>query len=175
MGESYTTIQDATSEKMSTINEPKVLMRNYILPPATDSTLGGVIVGDGLKVDNNGKISATGQKKTSTIELSAANVVFEKPNEGSLGIYDASKTIPLGVEIAKVEGTFDGVTWFDFKRIYETEPSSPYFFANTHTFNDESVEMFCILSITFASTYPSWANRVFNYELQGVKLTYYTN
>ena len=33
---------------------------NYILPPATNSTLGGVIVGNGLSITSNGTLSATG-------------------------------------------------------------------------------------------------------------------
>ena len=32
----------------------------YVLPPATDSTLGGIIVGDGLAIDEDGILSATG-------------------------------------------------------------------------------------------------------------------
>ena len=121
-------------------------------------------------------------RATATIELGSDGFIPEKPNDKSLGIYvdpnnaQAVAEFPLGVEIAKVEGTFDGVTWFDFKRMYETNSASPYFYANTHTFNDESMGMSCIVSIMFATTLADWASRIVDdYELQGVKLTYYTN
>lgn len=41
----------------------------YVLPPATTSTLGGVIVGDNLTVDGSGRVSATAGQ---TYELPAA-------------------------------------------------------------------------------------------------------
>jgi hypothetical protein len=119
-------------------------------------------------------------RATDTYTLELEVFVPEKPNDKSLGIYvdpynaQAVAEFPMGVEIAKIEGTFDGVTWFDFKRMYETESSSPYFFANTHTFNDESMGMLCIVSIVFTTSLANWATRIVDdYELQSVRLTYY--
>lgn len=118
-------------------------------------------------------------RATDHVTLGFEEFMSEKPNDRTFGIYvDPNKAqavakVPMGVEIAKIEGTFDGVTWFDFKRMYETESSSPYFFANTHTFNDESMGMPCIVSIAFTTSLADWATRIADYELQSVRLTYY--
>lgn len=48
------TFEDETKVLTIPVEEP------YELPPATDSTLGGIIVGDGLAIDEDGILSATG-------------------------------------------------------------------------------------------------------------------
>lgn len=48
------TFEDETKVLTIPVEEP------YELPPATDSTLGGIIVGDGLAIDEDGVLSATG-------------------------------------------------------------------------------------------------------------------
>lgn len=42
---------------------------NYILPPATTTTLGGIIIGDGLSITNNGTLSVTGRNTSSASTL----------------------------------------------------------------------------------------------------------
>ena len=59
MSDTYTNLNDASTEVMSTMAEPKVALRDYVLPPATATTLGGVKIGEGINVDENGTISAT--------------------------------------------------------------------------------------------------------------------
>lgn len=52
MNENYAGIESITP-----IKEAERVESNYVLPPATSESLGGIIVGDGLSVDVNGTIS----------------------------------------------------------------------------------------------------------------------
>ena len=57
--------------------------KDYVLPPATKTTLGGVIVGDNLIVDSSGKISvdvATDAEEDNTRPISSAAVYAEIGN-----------------------------------------------------------------------------------------------
>lgn len=65
-------VLDITQENPEALNELTITFEDetkvltipaeepYELPPATDSTLGGIIVGDGLAIDEDGVLSATG-------------------------------------------------------------------------------------------------------------------
>ena len=65
-------VLDITQENPEALNELTITFEDetkvltipaeepYELPPATDSTLGGIIVGDGLTIDEDGVLSATG-------------------------------------------------------------------------------------------------------------------
>jgi hypothetical protein len=70
---------------------------NYTLPPATNSTLGGVIVGSGLNITSTGVLSVTGTSGT-VIQLN--KIIFSKLLYSSSGSY-------LGVEVwtANYDGT----------------------------------------------------------------------
>jgi hypothetical protein len=51
---------------------------NYVLPPATTTTLGGIIVGNGLAVTSNGTLSAT-----STPAAQQNKILFYKHRKGN--------------------------------------------------------------------------------------------
>lgn len=168
--ETYAAVEEVAQEEINTIKE--AANAYYILPPATTSKLGGVIIGDGLSIDDEGKLKVEGLK-TETIDLN--NILPDGSSANILLIFDIGDTVPVGVEIAKIEGSWDGKTYFDFKRIYEEEPLNPYFIANTHTFSDASLGMTCIVAISFTRNVASWASRISQYELQSIRLTYYTD
>lgn len=98
--------------------------------------------------------------------------IFPIKVANSLCLYDSNNKIPTGVEVVKIEGSWDGETWFDFKRLIETNPTAPYFIANTHSFYDESNGMNCILVVGYIADQPAWVSRVENYELNKVRVTY---
>lgn len=58
-----------------------VINNNYILPKATNTTLGGIKVGDNLTIDNNGRLSATAD--TSQIEEEINTINTELPKKYS--------------------------------------------------------------------------------------------
>ena len=57
MSEAYTKLDSVEAEEMQTLKENKVIQKEYVLPPATATTLGGVKIGEGINVDENGTIS----------------------------------------------------------------------------------------------------------------------
>ncbi len=62
---------------------------NYILPSATTSTLGGVIVGSGLSVTSNGTLSLTSSSNNGMKQLN--KILYEKYDEtnGTAEILDS--------------------------------------------------------------------------------------
>lgn len=170
MSDTYTNLNDASSEVLATMAEPKVVMKDYILPPATDTTLGGVIVGDGLSVDVNGKLSATGQRKTATTDeiLFYLNVV---DNIASAFDYDGIITEDLiGKEIAKIEYLENGI-WRDFEELNVANRISPVIRTNKWIlFNAEDG---CPCYATFAPILasPSWFAE--NSFIEATRVTYY--
>ena len=68
----------------------------YTLPPATTSTLGGVIVGDGLEVEDTGEVSATVQLKNADDNGYGVEISY-MTGEG-VGYGGWSSTILLGSE-----------------------------------------------------------------------------
>ena len=59
MSEAYSKLDSVEAEEMQTLKENKVIQKEYVLPPATATTLGGVKIGEGINIDKNGTISAT--------------------------------------------------------------------------------------------------------------------
>lgn len=175
MNETYSTLASVDAEEIQAIAEPEKVYKNYILPPATNATLGGVIVGDGLLVDNNGRVSATGQRKTATIQFS--EVVYDSPLiDKTIAVYDSGSIVPTGVEIAKFEVTTDGINWIDIKDLYENESSIPYFIANNRVFEDDSaIGMRCVIVIAFPFGKAEWAKLFEEYQILNHRLTYYTD
>lgn len=104
---------------------------NYTLLPATSSTLGGVIIGPGLNITNNGVLSVNG---SSGIQL-LSKIVYQKyytsgVTEIWLANYDGSNqqkiniTLPSGFEInedGSAKLSPDGLTVF-FDAITTTQP-----------------------------------------------------
>lgn len=52
-------LADAVDSALKTVDDKASGGEAYVLPPATTSTLGGIIVGDNLSVDGSGRVSAT--------------------------------------------------------------------------------------------------------------------
>lgn len=170
MSDTYTNLNDASTEVMSTLAEPKVVMKDYILPPATDTTLGGVIVGDGLSVDVNGKVSATGQRKTATTE-EITFVLELKDNIAALFDYnDVISAELIGKEIAKIEYLENGI-WRDFEELNVANRISPVIRTNKWILS--KAEDGCPCYATFAPILasPSWFAE--NSFIEATRVTYY--
>lgn len=58
--------------------EGLVINNNYILPKATNTTLGGIIVGDNLTIDNNGRLSSTADTSQIEEEINTINTELSK-------------------------------------------------------------------------------------------------
>lgn len=59
--------------KLATIEEGA---NKYVLPPATESTLGGVIIGQGVEVETDGTISVTGDSVRSALGLDEGDTIL---------------------------------------------------------------------------------------------------
>ena len=57
MSEAYSKLDSVEAEEMQTLKENKVIQKEYVLPVATPNILGGVKIGEGINVDENGTIS----------------------------------------------------------------------------------------------------------------------
>ena len=60
-------------------------LENYTLPIASDNTLGGIKVGTGLSINQNGELSATGDVLPENIEIMTIadiDALFAEENEG---------------------------------------------------------------------------------------------
>ena len=71
----------AASSLRGGLSTPEIVYEQYELPPATTSTLGGVIVGDDLLVSPDGRISvdkATSVDQDNTKPITAAAVYTEQ-------------------------------------------------------------------------------------------------
>lgn len=62
-------LANAVDTALKTVDDKASGGEAYVLPPATTSKLGGVIIGDNLSVDGSGRVSATAGQ---TYELPAA-------------------------------------------------------------------------------------------------------
>lgn len=111
-----------------------------------------------------------GEVSTTVVELDSSELM--PITQGLVYLFDINGKIPVGVEVVKAEGSFDGETWFDFKRMFEIEPLCPYYIANTHIFYDENNGMNCLLAIGVYSDFPAWLESVKNYELSKIRITY---
>ena len=98
---------------------------NYVLPPATADTLGGVMIGDGLTVDENGKINLketgalasypVGSIYQSTDPTSPAalfggsweEITSERVLMGASSTHAAGTTVEAG--LPNIKGSFSGV------------------------------------------------------------------
>ncbi len=58
MSEAYSKLDSVEAEEMQTLKENKVIHKEYVLPVASANTLGGVKIGEGINIDENGTISA---------------------------------------------------------------------------------------------------------------------
>lgn len=65
----------------------------YVLPPATDSTLGGVKVGEGLSIDAGGVLSASGGGGGGIVTLTEADYDFPNNNPEYVAIW----RLPAGI------------------------------------------------------------------------------
>lgn len=170
MSDTYTNLNDASTEVMSTLAEPKVVLRDYVLPPATDTTLGGVIVGDGLSVDANGKLSATGQRKTATTEEIPLHLEV-KDNIATL--FDYGEAIPaelIGKEIAKIEYLENGI-WRDFEELNVANRISPVIRTNKWILLNAEDDFPCYATFAPILASPSWFAE--NSFMEKARVTYY--
>lgn len=168
MSDTYTNLNDASTEVMSTLAEPKVTLRDYVLPPATDTTLGGIIVGDGLSVDVNGKVSATGQRKTATTE---EITLYLEVNNNIAMLFDYDEVMPaelIGKEIAKIEYLENGI-WKDFEELNVTYVLTPTIRTNKRICTVDTITAYAIFSPLLAS--PSWFAE--NSFIEATRVTYY--
>lgn len=95
----------------------------YVLPPATDTTLGGVIVGDGLTVDGSGRLSSA----TSTYVLPPATAAqlggvkigtgINVSADGTISVSTSWLSTQIGNAIADYvsEHLAQGFTWGDIE------------------------------------------------------------
>lgn len=76
-----------TSRISGELSTPDAMERPYVLPPATTSSLGGIIVGDDLKITEEGRLSvdkATSAEEDNTRPITAAAVYMEIGNINAL-------------------------------------------------------------------------------------------
>lgn len=170
MNEAYSALISVDTEEMQTIAEPEKVYRNYILPPATDTTLGGIIVGDGLYVDANGKLSATGQRKTATTE-EITFVLELKDNIATL--FDYGEVISaelIGKEIAKIEYLENGI-WRDFEELNVVNRTSPVIRTNKWILFNAEDGYPCYATFAPILASPSWFAE--NSFIEATRVTYY--
>lgn len=129
---------------------------------------------EALEQGGSGGSSSNTGSTAEPIELSD-NDILPLVNINSFFLCDQNNKIPIGVEIVKIEGSWDGETWFDFKRLIEIEPANPYYIANTHSFYSENDGMHCIMVVAYDTEYvPTWVSRIEAFELNKVRVTYKT-
>lgn len=78
---------DDTNSLDATITIPQVIEEQYVLPPATRETLGGIIVGENLLVTEEGVLSvdtASSAEEDNTRPITAAAVYGEIGNINAL-------------------------------------------------------------------------------------------
>ena len=105
-GEISATVVDKSIGKEQLTEElVKLIEQTYELPAATTTKLGGVIVGDGLSVDDTGKLSANNVKKDGT----ATGLNFETVDDTVVisvtGPEKALVMTPVGTAVADLEVT----------------------------------------------------------------------
>ncbi len=167
--ETYSKIQPI-EEEISTMDEAKVLYGEYTLPPATTTSLGGVIVGDGLEVDNNGKISATGQRRTAEIILGAVIEFYEK----RIAFVDYGDIITddlIGKEIAKIE-YLQGDKWIDIEDFNTIEEENIAIRANKTLYYSNAFSLYIAGNYIALRSTPKWFN---DFSSEQIKVTYYTD
>ena len=90
------------------------------LVPATDTTLGGIIVGDNLTIDKNGRLSATGggeagvqsfNGRVGKVELTTEDVADVAPVAGNDGVLGLVKIYPEGKGTICVRPFADDTLW----------------------------------------------------------------
>ena len=94
-----------------------VISSQYVLPTASASTLGGIKVGDGLSIDNNGVLSAEGQEVEIGTDAPVNDVKLFVDEDAdpavSLDVYTRAQTdTMLANKVDKVEGK--GLSTNDF-------------------------------------------------------------
>jgi hypothetical protein len=71
---------------------------NYVLPPATSSSLGGIIVGNGLSINSNGVLSVTSGSGTGSGSLNQLNkIIFTKKREIWSANYDGTNQSKINI------------------------------------------------------------------------------
>lgn len=95
---------------------------SYILPVATASSLGGVIVGDGLQITTAGKLSVLASQSSGLVQLNKILYVKELPNDVEIwtantdgsGSQKANIVLPSGLTIVDTDAKMspDGKTIF---------------------------------------------------------------
>lgn len=77
--------------------------RTYILPTATTTSLGGVIVGNGLSINSNGVISVTNQTGGTTNQ----NLILTSylNSDSTIAIYDYNGNLQKTIELGSGRGT----------------------------------------------------------------------
>jgi Tol biopolymer transport system component len=106
---------------------------NYVLPPATTSTLGGVIVGSGLSINSNGVLSVNATTGGNTSQLN--KIVYIRgsyttggsPNEIWIANYDGTNNTRVNVQLPSgivFDGDLNPALSPDGKKIFFTATSS---------------------------------------------------
>lgn len=112
------------------------------------------------------------ERRTETITI---DNIYSNDVLGSLSIVavlDSTGSVPIGVEIAKIEFVNHGNERFDLAKMIEVEPQHPYFIANKYVF--EYLDMPCIAYICFPINEGAmWAQAFLNALIKSVDLTYY--
>lgn len=109
------TPQDLTAEQQNQARE-NIGVIDYELPVATDSSLGGIIVGEGLTINDNGVLSSTNCDKTFVYnQLSASAIWIIQHNlekYPSVDVVDSAGTVVVGeveyIDLNTIEVSFIG-------------------------------------------------------------------
>lgn len=117
-------LAEAVDSALKTVDDKASGGTVYELPPATDTTLGGVIVGDGLTVDGSGRVSSATTPYTlppaSSVQLGGVKIStgLSVLSDGTLSVDATWLTQKVNTAIADYisENLTEGFTWGD---IYE--------------------------------------------------------
>lgn len=110
------TPQELTEEQQAQVRE-NIGIVEYTLPVATDSTLGGVMVGDGLTIDENGVLQNDREADKTFVyeQMSASSVWTIEHNLGkypSVDVVDSAGTVVVGeveyIDSNNIQITFVG-------------------------------------------------------------------
>lgn len=116
-------LADAVDSALKTVDDKASGGAVYELPPATDTTLGGVIVGDGLTVDGSGRVSSATTPYTlppaSSVQLGGVKIStgLSVLSDGTLSVDAAWLTQKVNTAIADYLSTHyeTGFTWGDIQ------------------------------------------------------------
>ena len=114
VGSSSTSTAGTNGQILSSTGTGLSWIDNYTLPTANETTLGGVKVGTGLGIDNDGKLSVTGGSSLWTTAQNGSDI---HRSSGNVGIGTTSPSEKLHVDgNIKLTGSIEG-PHFGFKKV----------------------------------------------------------